>query len=158
MKLSKNFFRKMDQIKFEQFEEPEIPAHATPENEMHHAYSVLQQKPKSHRWVKRLMVVLAIVALLGFGIFFAYRYLFAQSRDPHSTIGAAWIDLNTKSDSDPDQDGLSNAEEARLATNFWQYDTDGDGFSDGDEVKHGYNPNGAGKLIDAKFNFNSLSK
>lgn len=150
----------MAEINFEQFEELEIPAQATPENEMHHAETSNpnQTKTKSQRWLKAVVVILVVCIVVGFGIFFVFRYLFAQSQNPNSLIGAAWVDIHTQPDSDPDQDGLSNAEEARLATNFWEKDTDGDGFSDGDEVKHGYNPNGNGKLVDSKFDFNSLGK
>ena len=72
---------------------------------------------------------------------------------------------------DDDRDGLTNAEEAKLGANpevadtdgdgLSDYeevkiykidplkaDTDGDGYKDGDEVKNGYNPLGAGKLLD----------
>lgn len=72
---------------------------------------------------------------------------------------------------DSDNDGLSDAEEARLGTDInsadtdndglfdreetYVYitnpvnsDTDGDGFSDGEEVRNGYNPNGEGKLYE----------
>lgn len=52
---------------------------------------------------------------------------------------------------DSDSDGLTDYEE----TNFYQTnpglaDTDGDTFSDGSEVKNGFNPLGAGKMIDNK--------
>lgn len=47
---------------------------------------------------------------------------------------------------DDDNDGLTNAKEATYGTDVHSVDTDGDGFSDGDEVKNGYNPAGAGKL------------
>jgi len=48
---------------------------------------------------------------------------------------------------DSDFDGLSDYEELRVYnTNPLNPDTDGDGYSDGDEVKNGYNPKGAGKL------------
>ncbi len=43
-------------------------------------------------------------------------------------------------DSDDDQDGLSNAEEASLNTNPLLRDTDGDGTPDGLEVEKGLNP------------------
>lgn len=50
---------------------------------------------------------------------------------------------------DTDADGLSDYEEITLwKTNPLNPDTDGDGFSDGQEVKNGYNPNGAGKLLE----------
>lgn len=145
----------MAEINFEQLE---IPENAIPESEMHHLGLQNEENntPKSHKWVRSLVVILVIAIVIGFGIFFAYRYLFAQSKDSSSTVGAVWADLHTTSDSDLDQDGLSNAEEAELATDFWKADTDGDGFSDNDEVKNGYNPNGPGKLTDSKIDFNSL--
>lgn len=47
---------------------------------------------------------------------------------------------------DGDKDGLTNQEELFYGTDINNPDTDGDGFSDGDEVKNGYNPNGYNKL------------
>ena len=47
---------------------------------------------------------------------------------------------------DRDKDGLSDDLEKRLGTDPNNPDTDGDGFSDGDEVKNYYNPLGEGKL------------
>lgn len=41
---------------------------------------------------------------------------------------------------DADQDGLSNDEERLYGTNPHQVDTDGDGYSDGTEIKSGYDP------------------
>jgi hypothetical protein len=43
---------------------------------------------------------------------------------------------------DTDSDGLSDLEEALLTTDLRQPDTDSDGFLDGNEVFHLYNPNG----------------
>lgn len=49
---------------------------------------------------------------------------------------------------DADQDGLSDLlEEIYYKTNSKDPDTDKDGYKDGDEVKGGFNPKGAGKLI-----------
>ncbi|KKR91359.1 MAG: hypothetical protein UU95_C0002G0060 [Parcubacteria group bacterium GW2011_GWC2_42_12] len=51
--------------------------------------------------------------------------------------------------SDTDQDGLTDREEARVyRTDPLNPDTDGDGFKDGDEINNGYNPKGAGKLLE----------
>lgn len=48
---------------------------------------------------------------------------------------------------DSDGDGLSDyLEQSRYETDPQNPDTDGDGFSDGQEVKGGYNPKGPGKL------------
>lgn len=52
---------------------------------------------------------------------------------------------------DTDQDGLTDREEVKVyKTDPLNSDTDGDGFKDGDEVKNGYNPKGAGKLLEIK--------
>lgn len=62
------------------------------------------------------------------------------------------IILSTGSDeiedevSDTDSDGLSNEEEETYGTDPDNPDTDGDSYPDGQEVKAGYNPLGAGNL------------
>ena len=45
---------------------------------------------------------------------------------------------------DPDQDGLANEEEFLHGTKPLLGDTDGDGYSDGQELKNGYDPTAAG--------------
>ena len=47
---------------------------------------------------------------------------------------------------DPDNDGLTDAQEIIYGTDPKNPDTDGDSYLDGEEVQHGYNPNGPGKL------------
>lgn len=47
---------------------------------------------------------------------------------------------------DFDQDGLTNAQEQQYNTDPIKADTDGDGYIDGVEAVHGYNPNGPGRL------------
>lgn len=50
---------------------------------------------------------------------------------------------------DTDNDGLFDREEVKVyLTDPLNNDTDGDGYPDGDEVVGGYNPKGAGKLLD----------
>jgi hypothetical protein len=56
------------------------------------------------------------------------------------------LSCDTTNDLDIDGDGLTNKREFELGTNPTLVDTDTDGYSDGDEVKNGYNPNGDGKL------------
>lgn len=52
---------------------------------------------------------------------------------------------------DSDDDGLFDREEANIyKTNPLVADTDGDGYSDGAEVKNGFNPKGPGKLFEIK--------
>ena len=51
---------------------------------------------------------------------------------------------------DTDGDGLSDGDEAHIwHTNPLNPDTDGDGYPDGVEVKNGFNPNGPGKIFGA---------
>ncbi|MEK7623286.1 MAG: C39 family peptidase [Patescibacteria group bacterium] len=48
--------------------------------------------------------------------------------------------LSNSDEIDADNDGLTKAEELRYGTVLWLYDSDGDGFSDGEEVKTGHSP------------------
>ncbi|MBI4262056.1 hypothetical protein HY624_00850 [Candidatus Uhrbacteria bacterium] len=80
---------------------------------------------------------------------------------------------------DEDQDGLTDAEEAQLGTSATNVDTDGDGlldaeevrtwktnplkvdsdddgYSDKQEIDNGYNPNGAGKLMNVEEDIKKL--
>lgn len=94
----------------------------------------------------------------------------ATTTEGASTSASA--DNNSSDDkTDTDQDGLPDSEEAALGTNVRLVDSDGDGLSDweevkvwdtkplvpdtdndtypdGHEVQNGYNPKGAGKLLD----------
>jgi len=47
---------------------------------------------------------------------------------------------------DRDNDGLTDRAEFFYGTDSWNPDTDGDGMSDGEEVRQGFNPKGEGKL------------
>jgi hypothetical protein len=50
---------------------------------------------------------------------------------------------------DTDGDGLTDYDEVSVfGTDPKNSDTDTDGYRDGDEVASGYNPKGAGKLLD----------
>lgn len=59
---------------------------------------------------------------------------------------------------DTDSDGLFDYEEVKVYnSNPLVADSDGDTFSDGQEVKGGYNPLGAGKLFDITKSVNTLN-
>ncbi len=52
---------------------------------------------------------------------------------------------------DTDLDNVTDEEERAFGTDFQKPDTDGDGFSDGQEIVNNYNPLGAGKLDQQTF-------
>ncbi|NTW26853.1 MAG: hypothetical protein HGA36_00815 [Candidatus Moranbacteria bacterium] len=78
--------------------------------------------------IKQFFLVSAIIFFAGF------NYLTYVKAD--STLASASCDKST----DSDCDGLTNTEEVLYKTNANNSDTDGDGYSDGVEVKSGYNP------------------
>lgn len=49
--------------------------------------------------------------------------------------------LDTSISADGDDDGLNKSDEIKYGTITWLYDSDGDSFSDGNEVKNGFLPN-----------------
>lgn len=70
--------------------------------------------------------------------------------------------LNISDNLDSDSDGLMNLDEAEYNTDPNNPDSDGDGYSDREEINNGYNPMGEGKLngidlfpieIDKKYGF-----
>jgi len=48
---------------------------------------------------------------------------------------------------DEDRDGLGNKIEQSIGTDHRNIDSDGDGFTDGQEISNGYNPLGSGKIV-----------
>jgi len=55
--------------------------------------------------------------------------------------------VSINSTTDTDNDGLTDVEEQIYGTKINQPDTDEDGYLDGDEVRNGFNPTGAGKIL-----------
>jgi len=79
--------------------------------------------------------------------------LLASSSEPKEIkiIEAKSEDSQTvfKRSADGDMDGLSDFEEILLGSNLAVVDSDGDGYSDLDELKGQYNPTGLGKIEDS---------
>jgi hypothetical protein len=71
---------------------------------------------------------------------------------PNSWEEEYGLDPDNPSDAerDKDFDGLTNLEEYEYDTHPSDFDTDKDGYADGEEVKSGYNPKGSGKLEQGK--------
>jgi hypothetical protein len=110
----------------------------------------MENKPTTEhntgRVYRTTVILLLVIIVVGFGVTFGIRYLYEQSRDPHSLLGQAWIDIHTTSNSDTDGDGLSDGDEDTYHTNFWETDTDKDSYPDGQEIRTKHNPTGPGNL------------
>ncbi|HLN18640.1 MAG TPA: hypothetical protein VK255_00535 [Patescibacteria group bacterium] len=75
-------------------------------------------------------IQLTILVFLGLAVFSFSFYVSAQQNSNPS--GNIFLDS--------DQDGLTDQEEALYGTDAKKSDTDGDGYSDGSEIKSGYDP------------------
>jgi len=80
--------------------------------------------------IKQFLLITLCFFLAGF------NYLTYAKADSKSTASGYICDKLT----DSDCDGLTNAEEKLYGTDMSNADTDGDGYSDGVEVKSGYDP------------------
>ncbi len=110
--------------------------------------------------LKKISGVLIIFVVLFYLISTDFRGLFAKIQSfwvkdsiRHMEISSEWVAkyniiLNNKMRMSDDLDGdkLSFIDEQRYNTNPFKADTDGDGFSDTEEIKKGYNPLGTGDL------------
>jgi len=75
--------------------------------------------------IKLTFLIFTALIVLSFAIF-------AVAEENSSTNNNVFLDS--------DQDGLTNSEEKSYGTDPYKADTDGDGYSDGIEVRSGYNP------------------
>ncbi len=60
-------------------------------------------------------------------------------------------------DTDGDRDGLTKQKEIEFGTILWLRDSDGDGFTDGQEVQNGYSPTKAGNTLRSTLLFKSAA-
>lgn len=99
-------------------------------------------------------IAIALVLLFIFGSFFAlvyYKEFLSGSTKNILLTNDHEINYTDDNDSfeldnDFDQDGLSDKEEKKYGTNYKIADTDGDGYSDWEEIQNGFNPLGDGKM------------
>jgi hypothetical protein len=87
-------------------------------------------------------IIIFIVIALGVGGYFLYQRFWGAKPTQGTSQNLASTDPN----GDPDHDNLSNEKEKYYGTDPLNPDTDGDGYSDGEEINSGFNPLGAGKL------------
>lgn len=88
-----------------------------------------------------LGIAVIVVAVVGAGVWY-WNQKRIQAVAGESSHNLAQSDPN----GDPDNDKLTNEKEDYYGTDPNDPDSDNDGYSDGEEVKSGHNPLGAGKL------------
>ncbi|MEA1936926.1 MAG: FISUMP domain-containing protein [Patescibacteria group bacterium] len=108
-------------------------------------------KPKKKNNKKIILLVGAIVIILGV---VASYFLFFSNKEDENTfvledekVEEAEIDKEL----DSDQDGLPDYIEEVLGTDLNNSDTDGDGYSDFEEMKNGYDPVSDGKYTEEEW-------
>ncbi|MFO7678736.1 MAG: protein kinase [Chloroflexota bacterium] len=98
---------------------------------------LLEVKPRFPTWMMALIPILAILccvgAALGGQAWLGYNDNIAQTATAQVTLTAVAM-TTLDAGSDPDQDGLSNAQEQALGTDPNNPDSDNDGLNDGEEV------------------------
>lgn len=123
---------------------------------------------ESPLWLS-LLKATGIFFLVTFIVFGITNYQFIQAQIADWRNGRGYVDLAKDSDGDSlpdwwekkyglnatdgkdalndnDHDGANNLLEFQFNVDPNNPDTDGDGFSDGEEISRGYNPNGEGRL------------
>lgn len=92
--------------------------------------------PKEGKPILRWIVLGLLLAGLSFGIVFMISRFFEGEQQPDGVFRE--IDVPNIADpvpGDADRDGISDEEEQRLGTSEVEFDTDGDGLADLDEIE-----------------------
>ena len=124
---------------------PDIPDNASPDNGGGSKLTGGLSGTRGKFWmlIGAGVIVLAILISLGYLLFTKQTESVTQNEAPEIVVGKK-SDVRSQ-DSDSDNDGLNNSDEAVLATDVNNSDSDSDGLADGDEVHvYGSDP----KLID----------
>lgn len=100
---------------------------------------VIFRKPRKKSNKKIVLLVLIVIAVLGIASYFLF---FSNKEDNNTPVLENENVEESKIDKelDSDQDGLPDYIEKVLGTDVNNSDTDGDGYSDFEEIKNGYNP------------------
>jgi len=112
---------------------------------------VLFGKPKKKNSSKTILLVIAVVVILG--IIASYFLFFSDKENDNAPVSENKKVEEVKIDKelDSDQDGLPDYIEKVLETDLNNSDTDGDGYSDFEEIENGYDPLGDGKYIEEEW-------
>ena len=108
---------------------------------------------------KIILLIITILVIIGSGVVY---FLLLNKGDNNELLTEGDVKIledkeikveenKINKELDSDQDGLPNHIEEILGTNFDEIDTDGDSYSDFDEIKNGYNPLNDEKLIEEEW-------
>lgn len=101
----------------------------------------LQVQPMLPTWVLALAALIGIAACLLLALLLTGLLGASQSQNATATARAEVTRLTAEAGLDSDDDGLTDERERQLGTDPFVADTDGDGLSDGEEVRvHSTNP------------------
>ncbi len=118
---------------------------------------------------KKIILPLVIIIVIIVAVFLVYRFIKNSIKQDQSNENFYPVVLEDPVPGDRDRDGIPDIEEEKLGTSKFEFDTDGDGltdleeiekwktdplnsdtdddgFFDGYEVLKGFNPAGEGKL------------
>ena len=102
---------------------------------------------------KKAVLLVVIVVVVVLGIVASYFLFFSDKKDDNTPVlekeKIREIKIDKKLDSD--QDGLPDYIEKVLGTDLNNSDTDGDGYSDFEEIKNGYDPLGDKKWTEEEW-------
>jgi len=122
----------------------------TSENNNQAEGGVIFRKPRKKSNKKVVLLVLIVIAVLGIASYFLF---FSNKEDNNTPVLENENVEESKIDKelDSDQDGLPDYIEKVLGTDENNSDTDGDGYSDFEEIKNGYNPIGDEKYTEEEW-------
>ena len=104
-----------------------------------------------------IAIIVAIVAVLGVGGYFGYYYLMALSQKPPAIVDFPVSPQQPAATETPSAAIPAVVEQAPLAVDVAQFDTDKDGWTDAEEIKLGTNPNKVDTDADGLFDYDEVN-
>jgi len=102
---------------------------------------------------KKVVLLAVIVVVVVLGIVASYFLFFSDKKDDNTPVleNEKVEEVKIDKELDSDQDGLPDYIEKVLGTDLNNSDTDGDGYSDFEEIKNGYDPLGNKKYTEEEW-------
>ena len=102
---------------------------------------------------KKVVLLAVIVVVVVLGVAASYFLFFSDKKDDNTPVleNEKVEEVKIDKELDSDQDGLPDYIEKILGTDINNSDTDGDGYSDFEEIKNGYDPLGDKKYTEEEW-------